>query len=335
MPDLELLRAAAPPTAAPTPDARAAARATLERHAAGARAPRTSHRRRWLVLAGMGAAAACAVALALTVRGDEPASAATTALRHAAAAAERQPALPPLQAGQYVYTHSSDLMMTFAEGGEPAASGEPAPMFGVIMPVDRQIWRDTAGGGWLRQKSGAATFLSDHDRALWIAAGRPDLGDRNEDTALGGDQGGDAPMATLTLTDDPDAIRRELEDGLGSDADGASRGPLMFSAVGDYLRETATTPAQRAALYKVAASIDGVELLGSVVDKAGRTGTAVAIDDAEQGVRHTLVFDPSTGVLLEERDVTLAGNGYGYAAGVTVGRSTYLESRIVDKIPAR
>jgi hypothetical protein len=109
----------------------------------------------------------------------------------------------------------------------------------------------------------------------------------------------------------------------------------MFNAVGDYLRETATTPAQRAALYEVAASIDGVELLGAVTDSAGRTGTAVAIDDAEQGVRHTLVFDPDTGVLFEERDVTLPGNGYGYAAGVTIGRSTYLESRIVDELPAR
>ena len=75
----------------------------------------------------------------------------------------------------------------------------------------------------------------------------------------------------------------------------------MFTAVGDYLRETATTPAQRAALYEVAAGIDGVELLGDVTDHAGRTGTAVAIDDPEQGVRHTLVFDPDTGVLLEER----------------------------------
>ena len=48
-----------------------------------------------------------------------------------------------------------------------------------------------------------------------------------------------------------------------------------------------------------------------------------------------MVFDPDTGVLLEELDVTLAANPYGYDAGVTVGRSTYLESRIVDAIPRR
>ena len=61
----------------------------------------------------------------------------------------------------------------------------------------------------------------------------------------------------------------------------------------------------------------------------------MAVDDAEQGVRHTMVFDPDTGVLLEELDVTLAANGYGYDAGVTVSRSTYLESSIVDEIPGR
>ena len=151
--------------------------------------------------------------------------------------------------------------------------------------------------------------------------------------ALGNDDGGDAPMATLTLTDDPDDIRRDLEAGFAEDEKGRPLPPRMFTAVGDYLRETATTPAQRAALYEVAATIDGVVLLGDVTDHAGRSGTAVAIDDAEQGVRHTMVFDPDTGVLLEELDVTLAANGYGYDAGVTVGRSTYLESRVVDEIP--
>jgi hypothetical protein len=335
VPELELLRAAAPTAAPPTPAARDRARADLERRLVSVRAPRSARRPRWLLpVAAASAAAACAVVLALAVRGDEPASAAT-ALRHAAAAAERQPALPPLRAGQYAYTRSSDTWMTVAVGSQDGETGESTPTYGFMVPVERQVWRGPDGRGWLRQTSGEATFLSARDRELWIAAGRPDLGDRDEDVALGNDAGGDTPMATLTLTDDPDALRHDLEAGLAGDADGGPLAPRMFTAVGDYLRETATTPAQRAALYEVAAAIDGVELLGDVTDHAGRPGTAVAIDDAAQGVRHTMVFDPHTGVLLEELDVTLAANPYGYDAGVTVGRSTYLESRIVDAIPPR
>ena len=140
VPDLELLRAAAPPAAPPTPAARDHARAALDRRVVGVPAPRSARRRRWLLpVAAASAAAACAVVLALTVRGDEPASAAT-ALRHAAAAAERQPAVPPLRAGQYPYTRSSDTWMTFAGGSQDVETGESTPMYGVMVPVERQIW---------------------------------------------------------------------------------------------------------------------------------------------------------------------------------------------------
>jgi hypothetical protein len=334
VPDLELLRAAAPPASPPRTEARVEARAALEQRMLGLEPPRRSRRRRWpLLVTAAVAASACAVALALSVRGDEPATAAT-ALRHAAAAAERQPA-PPLRAGQYVYTRSSDEWMSFTGGGTNVDTGESSPMFGVMVPVERQVWLGPDGRGWLRQTSGEPVFLSERDRELWVAAGRPDLGDRNEDVELRNDDGPELPMATLSLTDDPDELRRDLEASLDEDEKGRAAGPRMFTAVGDYLRETATTPAQRAALYEVAAGIDGVELLGDVTDHAGRAGTAVAVDDPDQGVRHTLVFDPDTGAFLEETEVTLAANGYGYAEGVTVGRSTYLETRIVDEIPPR
>ena len=102
----------------------------------------------------------------------------------------------------------------------------------------------------------------------------------------------------------------------------------MFTLNGDSLRETAATPAQRAALYQVAARLPGIELVGAVHDDAGRPGTAVAMDD--HGIRSTLVFDPQTSALLQEEQVALPGNSYGYAAGERVGYATYLVQRIVD-----
>ena len=75
-----------------------------------------------------------------------------------------------------------------------------------------------------------------------------------------------------------------------------------FVMVGDLLRERAAPPALRAALYKVAAGIKGVELVGSVTDRAGRRGVAVAITSTYTGarVRDVLVFDPVTSALLAE-----------------------------------
>ena len=101
----------------------------------------------------------------------------------------------------------------------------------------------------------------------------------------------------------------------------------MFTLVGDALRETAATPAQRAALYEVAARIDGVQLVGPVRDSAGRAGTAVSLD--AHGIRFTLVLDPDTSSLLEEREVALPGNSYGYPAGLRTGWATYLVQAVV------
>jgi hypothetical protein len=103
----------------------------------------------------------------------------------------------------------------------------------------------------------------------------------------------------------------------------------MFVLVGDALRETAATPAQKAALYAVAARIPGVQLLGTVTDAQNRQGTAVAIDDPENRIRQTLVLDPQTGTLLDEEELTLDGNSFGYPAGTRIGYASYLEQAIV------
>jgi hypothetical protein len=109
----------------------------------------------------------------------------------------------------------------------------------------------------------------------------------------------------------------------------------MFVEVGDSLRETNASPAQRAALYAVAARIPGVELVGRVVDSAGRAGLAVAKDDTVNHIRSTLVFDPNTSVLLAEQETTLAGNSFDYTAGTRIESVTYLTTTIVDSIGKR
>ncbi|GGJ37214.1 CU044_5270 family protein [Streptomyces brasiliensis] len=89
----------------------------------------------------------------------------------------------------------------------------------------------------------------------------------------------------------------ELRRRLGSYADPAldpSEG--VFSAVGDLLLSPAP-PKLRAALYRVAADLPGVRLVGKVTDSTGRHGTAVERAAGKIVVRY--IVDPDDGTLLE------------------------------------
>ncbi len=76
------------------------------------------------------------------------------------------------------------------------------------------------------------------------------------------------PYKPLGLPTDPTHLYAELK--LQAIGHGTGLYNEMFVLVGDDLRETSTSPAQRAALYDVAARIPGVELIGNVTDSAGR-----------------------------------------------------------------
>ena len=137
------------------------------------------------------------------------------------------------------------------------------------------------------------------------------------------------------LPTDPSALRQLIDQRAA--ANGGSTDYERFTTVGDLLRETVAAPQVRAALYRVAAGLSGVELIGSVTDRAGRTGTAVAMtsDQSSRGLeRRVLIFDPSTSMLLEEQDVLLHQVDWLDAdPPMVIGYSTYLVSDIVQTIP--
>jgi hypothetical protein len=113
------------------------------------------------------------------------------------------------------------------------------------------------------------------------------------------------------LPTDPKALDKVLRSGInGAGPDDDSE---MFVIVGDLLRESPAPPALRKALWEVAATIPGIELVGEVTDHAGRGGVAVE----RHGTRY--VLDPSDGRLLEE------GSGD--------WQTTYLEQGPADTAP--
>jgi hypothetical protein len=112
----------------------------------------------------------------------------------------------------------------------------------------------------------------------------------------------------------------------------------MLVLVGDLLHETVAPPEFRAALFRVAARIPGVELVGKVTDPAGRPGLAVARTSADSGYlkRDEMIFDPHTSELLAESEVLLERVDWLSARPRTViGYSVYLKSGIVGSTTQR
>jgi hypothetical protein len=315
--DVESIRTAYP--AAPHEERpREQARRALVRHIER-RSRRVVPSRR-LALAGAGlAAAAAAVAIGLVGIGDRESMDASAAalLRDAATKVKAQKPLPPIAERRVLYVKSvAGYMATWADRGN----------FSVFEPHVREIWQGPEGGR-LVETGGPPRFLGERDRKRWIAAGRPKLtGWRSGTTPL-------PAQEPSTLPTDPDDLFSAIEEEARGHSEGTNR--QMFTRVADYLRETNIRPAHRAALYEVAARIPGVEYVGPTRDSAGRRGVAVAMENPEDGIRHTLVIDPRTGTLLAEQQVTLADNYYGYPEGTVVGHSTYLVTAMVEAVGSR
>jgi len=244
---------------------------------------RERRRRRRLAIPALAAAVgAAALAVLVSSGGNGTTDAAAATLTRAASVARAQAPLLP-GPGQYLYTKSVNA---YTDTVVPV--GGAASAYTYLVPHVREAWLGPDGGR-LYETTGKPEFLTARDRDRWIAAGRPKLTEAPSENDL-------PPSRPLDLPSEPDALYARLkQDAAGH---GSSLYNEMFTLVGDSLRETSASPAQRAALYQAAARIPGVELVGPVTDSAGRQGVAVAMDD--QGIRFTLIFDPRTSALLGE-----------------------------------
>jgi hypothetical protein len=107
----------------------------------------------------------------------------------------------------------------------------------------------------------------------------------------------------------------------------------IFQAATWLLARPITPPALRAALFRVLARLEGIRVLGPMTDEQGRSGTAVAI--TFDGLRHELIFDPRSSLLLAERDIVAAPipEAPRFPVGITLQSELYL-TRVVDSITA-
>jgi hypothetical protein len=345
--ELEYLRALRANDATPQAAARAAARAVLleriqaaertavapARHVLGR--PTVFARRRLLAggvslgLAGL-VAAAFALLVGVGPRSVETSGAAAAQLLQRAAKVAAEAPDVVLSPGQYWYTRSDETTLETTVLGKGQS-------FSALMPVRREAWIGPNGNGRVLEHAGPARFPTPGDRASWIAAGRPDLGDsRVTDTPLGNADAstsvGIVAFGSGSLTYEQlralptsvDALYARVAEAAHENQNSHGDAHEMFTIVGDVLREAPVPPALRAALYRVAARIPGVELIDHARDTAGRSGVAVAL--GEPGERSELIFDSRTAVLLGERETT---------DGKPANESAYLESGVVSSTNAR
>ena len=348
MDEIDALRTLGGDVLAPEPVAKHAARAALLAHAEAAAA-----RPRWLpdgrfglrhprVVAALAALGLVAIlASGQLPIGPRPDPAAAAALNHAADIAAAQPTASSVG---YRHTKSEGAYLS-GVGGSP---NHPDGIWALV-PVSREIWIKPDGSGRIVESRGEPIWFGPADKAAWVADGSPDLrGAPFSDTRFGPTPPDVDPWTPQpwpgslyyqnvdALPTDVEILRHMIDERAAANGGGATDYE-RFTIVGDLLRETAAAPMVRAALYRVAAGLNGVELVGSMTDRAGRTGTAVSMtnDQSSRGLeRRVLIFDSQTSSLLAEEDVLLHKVDWLDAEPPQViGYDTYLVSDIVPTIP--
>lgn len=248
---------------------------------------------RRLALAGAGALAVAAAAgtfAAVAVTGVSPAGAspaAATLLAKIANAAQQQSS-PRVRDSEFMYIRSDVAFATYS-----GANGQTITM---ARPHERQIWLPVANicVAGLIIENGARTPLNSGSSADGNSGGghgpRCGTGSLNDPTY----------RLLQSLPTDPRTLLNLIY--AGTSGEGQAQGPdgEAFTTIGDMIRETIVPPRTAAALYRAAALIPGVSLIGHVTNAEGRPGIAVAFTGNQ--VRYEWIFDPSTLQFIGERD---------------------------------
>jgi hypothetical protein len=227
------------------------------------------------------------------------------------------------------------IVTTPGVGVRGGSTRRPHLIIDALATTERQVWLSPGQPGLVRTRVvGPIRFLSAAARRQWIRWGRPAQQPGLASFRLPAD-GFDLPYRSLaSLPSDVDAlwtfVRRRAGNG---DPHTASMQHEMSTVIGDLLREDPVPSKVRAALFRVAERIPGIELLGRTRDALGRPALAVALNDVFDGQREELLFDPRTAQLLGEASVVVTPPPTYHVMPNTVhSGATYVTSGIVDRI---
>jgi hypothetical protein len=313
----------------------------------------TARARRWRppLLSGLAlATAAAVVALVVADTAPEkpapPSSAASESgariLLAAASHVERQPAA----SGRYWYVE--EHMGSFHK--------VPGQDYTIDIRSEQRYWTSTDENAyWSQYLDSGARPATKADEVAWRADGSPTswkLSDAPDETvtyagrgeiehdAPGGkaDSGpyGEVPLRLLpTLPTDAKALRERLFALADKDHNGPTRvlDRIVVNSAIELATSLPSSPALRAAAYRLLAAEPGVRSLGDVEDHTGRSGHAVALPSPYASAPELrLIFDKSTGMPLGTETVATR-SGDGAREGETLSYTTITSMQWTDEAP--
>ena len=238
---------------------------------------------------------------------------------------------PVIGPGQYWYVKGQGAFVNSVMGG----GGE----FSALQTSTHEIWIASDASGRIVRSDGAPAFFSAAERARWEAAGKPGFtGSGIDEQQAAGELSwgweGLGVHAASEIPTDSSALARLIE--AHADQNKNPRASEELSLIFDVLRFAPLSGAQTAAFYAVLAGLPGIEVIGSVKDGVGRTGTAFAVE-RNSSVREEIILDPDTGRLLGSRSIlTTADGGLGGApAGTVIGSETIVSRGVVASTNSR
>ncbi|MFB7419403.1 CU044_5270 family protein [Streptomyces sp. NPDC056210] len=187
-----------------------------------------------------------------------------------------------------------------------------------VVPEHRETWQNHDGSARWKTRTLPPVFQNEAQRKVWENAGSVGAKSiRSQDSS--------EPDAQHAATEPPttvDGMKKWLANGQ------ADLGPgLLYEVVSERVQDHVFSPAQRAALLRVLAEVNSVHYMGTVKDRAGRTGEAFALSDRSGGLpsKRTLIFDPNTGKLLADEEQILDDPGkLNVAPNSVIGYATFL-----------
>jgi hypothetical protein len=172
-----------------------------------------------------------------------------------------------------------------------------------------EAWRAPDGGGRWVQVVSRIDYPSARDRIRWRQVGGPPVpgpgGSLTEDFEPGAAEFEDLGL----LPRDPESLLDAIRDDPSTEPDD-DLGVLV--RIGSLLGRGDADPGLRAALFRAAALLPGVELGGEVKDRLGRLGEEITI--RTEGVVVRLIVEPDSSLLLGYETVASGGPSRGIAS---------------------
>ncbi|MET8747960.1 CU044_5270 family protein [Streptomyces sp. NPDC004728] len=228
----------------------------------------------------------------------------------------------------------------------------PGKHYTVAARTEHRYWAAAAENKqWSQSLDLGARPATKADEAAWKADGSPTSWNLEGETLTYAGKGeiqhdapggtgdivpmGDLPLRVLaTLPTDEQALRKSLFTLVDKDYNAPKE--ILDRIVVDTAVRLATalpsTPALRAAAYRLLAAEPGVRSLGDVKDHTGRTGYAVALPSPHGPVEIRLIFDKSTGMPLGTETVATR-SGDGVSKGELQSYTTITSMKWTEKSP--